>query len=173
MTALTIAPIVAFFIRNKFNVPNSPFIYVAIITLFIFSLTACYLLYRKQTYRAINCAALGILATLFTGAFALPQINPYIGFTAMAKEAYHICEEENIDHYYYYKFRSGENMDVYLKEEAIKVTNEDSLFNIYQKGDCMIFVKEKNVTRSPGLANWIQQTHHEKIGNFYLIHPDN
>ena len=172
VTALTIAPIVAFFIRNKFNVPNSPFIYVAIITLFIFSLTACYLLYRKQTYRAINCAALGILATLFTGAFALPQINPYIGFTAMAKEAYHICEEENIDHYYYYKFRSGENMDVYLEEEAIKVTNEDSLFNIYQKGDCMIFVKEKNVTRSPALANWIQQTHHEKIGNFYLIHSD-
>ena len=66
-------------------------------------------------YRAINCAALGILATLFTGAFALPRINPYIGFTTMAKEAYHICEEENIDHYYYYKFRSGENMDVYLK----------------------------------------------------------
>ena len=169
--ALTIAPIVAFFIRNKFNVPDSPFIYVAIITLFIFSLTACYLLYRKQMYRAINCAALGILATLFTGAFALPRINPYIGFTTMAKEAYHICEEENIDHYYYYKFRSGENMDVYLHEEAIKVTNEDSLFNIYQKGDCMIFVKEKNVTRSPALANWIQQTHHEKIGNFYLIYP--
>ncbi len=169
--ALTIAPIVAFFIRYKFNVPNSPFIYVAIITLFIFSLTACYLLYRKQMYRAINCAALGILATLFTGAFALPRINPYIGFTAMATEAYHICEEENIDHYYYYKFRSGENMDVYLHEEAIKVTNEDSLFNIYQKGDCMIFVKEKNATRSPALANWIQQTHHEKIGNFYLIHP--
>ena len=89
----------------------------------------------------------------------------------MAKEAYHICEEENIDHYYYYKFRSGENMDVYLHEEAIKVTNEDSLFNIYQKGDCMIFVKEKNVMRSPALSNWIQQTHHEKIGNFYLIHP--
>ncbi len=35
----------------------------------------------------------------------------------------------------------------------------------------MIFVKEKNVTRSPALANWIQQTHHEKIGNFYLIYP--
>lgn len=171
VAALTIAPIAAFFIRNKFNVPDSPFIYVAIITLFIFSVTACYLLYRKQIYRAINCTALGILATLFTGAFALPQINPYIGFTAMATEANHIREEENIYHYYYYKFRGGENMDVYLHEEATKISTEDSLFNIYRKGDCMIFVKEKNVTRSPALSNWIQQTHHEKIGNFYLIHP--
>ena len=171
VAALTIAPIAAFFIRNKFNVPDSPFIYVAIITLFIFSVTACYLLYRKQIFRAINCTALGILATLFTGAFALPQINPYIGFTAMATEANHIREEENIHHYYYYKFRGGENMDVYLHEEATKISTEDSLFNIYRKGDCMIFVKEKNVMRSPALSNWIQQTHHEKIGNFYLIHP--
>ena len=133
------------FIRNKFNVPDSPFIYVAIITLFISSVTACYLLYRKQIYRAINCTALGILATLFTGAFALPQINPYIGFTAMATEANHIREEENIYHYYYYKFRGGENMDVYLHEEATKISTEDSLFNIYRKGDCMIFVKERTL----------------------------
>ena len=54
----------------------------------------------------------------------------------------------------------------------MKITSEDSLFNIYRKGNCMIFVKEKNVTRSPVLSNWIQQVHHEKVGNFYLIHPD-
>lgn len=170
--ALTVAPIVAFVIRNKFDIPDTPFIYVAITVLFIFSLAACYMLYRKQMYKAINYTALGILCTLFTGAFALPKINPYIGFTAMAEKAYQICEEEDIDHYYYYKFRSGENMDVYLHEEAIKVTSEDSLFHIYQKGDCMIFIKEKNVMRSPTLSNWIQQTHHEKIGNFYLVHPE-
>ena len=34
-------------------------------------------------------------------------------------------------------------------------------------------IKEKNITRSPTLSNWIQQAHHEKVGNFYLIHPDN
>ena len=90
----------------------------------------------------------------------------------MATEANHIREEENIHHYYYYKFRGGENMDVYLHEEATKISTEDSLFNIYRKGDCMIFVKEKNVMRSPALSNWIQQTHHEKIGNFYLIYSD-
>lgn len=168
--ALTVAPVVAFSIRNKFDVPGSPFIYVAIVTLFIFSLTACCLLYRRQISRAINCAALGVLSTLFTGAFTLPGINPYIGLTAVAKEAYHICEEENINHYYYYRFRSGENMEVYLHEEAIKVTDEDSLFDIYRQGDCMIFAKEKDIARSPALAGWIQQTHHKKIGNFYLIH---
>jgi len=168
--ALAIAPIMAFFIRHKLDIPDTPFIYIAIIVLFIFSLTACYSLYRKQIYRAIHCIALGILGTLFTGAFVLPQMNPYIGFTAMATEAYRISEEENIDHYYYYKFRSGENLDVYLHEKVMKVTNEDSLFNIYQKGNCMIFIKEKNITHSPALSNWIQQTRHEKIGNFYLVY---
>lgn len=122
-------------------------------------------------YKAINCTALGILATLFTGAFALPQVNPYIGLTTAAEKAQDICEQEEIDHYYYYRFRSGENMDVFLHEEPVKITNEDSLLNIYQKGDCMIFLKEKDVMRSQTLQERLKKIHHEKIGNYYLVHP--
>ena len=171
IVALTIAPAALWFIERKPGIPDSPFIYIAVALLFMFSLTACWLLYRKQMYKAINCTALGILATLFTGAFALPQVNPYIGLTTAAEKAQDICEQEEIDHYYYYRFRSGENMDVFLHEEPVKITNEDSLLNIYQKGDCMIFLKEKDVMRSQTLQERLKKIHHEKIGNYYLVHP--
>lgn len=171
IVALTIAPITFFFIERKAEIPDSPFIYVAMALLFVFSLKACQLLYRKQMYKAINCAALGILATLFTGAFTLPRVNPYIGFSTMAKKAVEIRKQENFDRYYYYKFRSGENMDVFLHENPVKITNEDSLFNIYKRGNCMIFLKEKDVMRSRTLEEELKKIHHEKVGNFYLIPP--
>lgn len=170
VVALTIAPVALFFIERKAGIPDSPFIYIAVGLLSMFCLTACWLLYRQQMYKAINCAALGILATLFTGAFALPQVNPYIGLTTAAKKAQDICEQEKIDHYYYYKFRSGENMDVFLHEKPVKITNEDSLLQTYQRGNCMIFLKEKDVMRSQTLQEHLKKIHHEKIGNYYLVH---
>ena len=108
---------------------------------------------------------------LFTGAFALPKFNPSIGLSEMAEKAYEICEEEDIDHYYYYRFRSGENMDVYLHEDAIKISDENSLFKTYEQGDCMIFLKEKDVSRSENIINWLKNVHHEKIGTYYLVYP--
>lgn len=169
--ALTIAPIALLFIKRKPGMPDSPFIYIAVALLFMFSLTAFWLLYRKEMYKAIDCAALGILSTLFTGAFAFPQVNPYIGLTSAAEKAQDICEQEEIDHYYYYRFRSGENMDVLLDEEPVRVSNEDSLFSIYKRGDCMIFLKEKDVMRSQTLQERLKKIHHEKVGNYYLVHP--
>ena len=89
----------------------------------------------------------------------------------MAEKAHEICEEEDIDHYYYYRFRSGENMDVYLHEDPIKISDEDSLFKVYEQGDCMIFLKERDVSRSKTIMTWLQTVHYEKIGIFYLVHP--
>lgn len=169
--ALTIAPIIAFAIRNKIEYPHSAMIFVAISVLFAFSLFAFSLLLRKKLYKAINYTALGILCTLFVGAFALPRFNPSIGFSEMAEKAYKICEEEGIDYYYYYRFRSGENMDVYLHEDPIKISDENSLFNVYSQGDCMIFLKEKDAARSEAITGWLKTVHYEKIGTFYLVHP--
>ncbi len=167
---LTIASIGAFFIKQQPEMIASPYIFIALILLLLACGGAYYQLYHKQLLHAINCIALGILVAVFAGSFALPQINPYIGFTTMTQKAQIIAKDHQIDHYYYYKFRSGENMDVYLHQDALKITDEDTLFSTYQKGNCLIFIKEKNVTRSPRLAEWLQQIPHEKTGNFYLVY---
>lgn len=171
VVALALAPIVAFAVRNKIEHPYSVFVSVAMNMLFVFSLLAFVFLLRKKLYKAINYTAFGILCTLFIGAFALPKFNPSIGLSEIAEKAYEICEEENIDHYYYYRFRSGENMDVYLHEDAIKISDENDLFEIYEQGDCMIFLKAKDVARSEVISNWLKKVHHEKIGTYYLVHP--
>ena len=35
----------------------------------------------------------------------------------------------------------------------------------------MIFLKEKDVMRSQTLQERLKKIHHEKIGNYYLVHP--
>ena len=139
--------------------------------LFVFSLLAFVFLLRRKLYKAINYTAWGILCTLFIGAFALPKFNPSIGLSEIAEKAYEICEEEHIDHYYYYRFRSGENMDVYLHEDPVRISDENALFEVYEQGDCMIFLKAKDVARSEVISNWLKKVHHEKIGTYYLVHP--
>ena len=171
VVAFMIAPVVALAIHNKFEYPHSIFIFMAIGVLFVFSLFAFSLLVKKKLYQAINTAALGILGTLFVGGFALPRLNSNIGLSEMAEKAHEICEDEDIDHYYYYRFRSGENMDVYLHEDPIKISDEDSLFKVYEQGDCMIFLKERDVARSEAIMTWLETVHYEKIGIFYLVHP--
>ena len=62
-------------------------------------------------------------------------------------------------------------MDVYLHEDPIKISDENSLFNVYSQGDCMIFLKEKDAARSEAITGWLKTVHYEKIGTFYLVHP--
>lgn len=172
VVALTLAPVAALVLRNKIEIPLSATLYAAVGILFVFSAVALFYLTRAKLYKSINFTALGILCTLFIGAFALPRINPLIGFSAIAEKAFVICEEEDIDNYYYYRFRSGENMDVYLHTDPIKISNEDDLFQVYEQGDCLIFLKQKDVARSPHITNWLQNVHHEKVGAFYLVYPE-
>lgn len=171
IVTFTIAPIVLYFIYNKIEIPHSPFIIAGVSVLFLFSLSAWVFLYRKNLYRAIDLTALGILLTLFVSAFTLPQLNPSIGLTTMAKEAYHIYKTGHLDNYYYYKFRSGENMDIYLHKDPLKITDENSLFKLQATGNNLIILKEKDAKRSETISLWLKDIHHEKVGNFYLIHP--
>lgn len=71
-------------------------------------------LWRGKFNRAVNALALGILGTVFVGAFALPRFNRYIGMGDIARAAQKEADARGIKEYYSYGISRGENMEAYL-----------------------------------------------------------
>lgn len=148
---------------------------IAQVAVFILSVSAGCSLYHlffghflNRFYKAINILAIGLLMTIFVGAFALPQYNAYLGFAELCRDASQTAREKDIDTYYFYKFRSGENMDVYLQQkvekkaiEALKQLSEDENF--------ILFVREKDLGRDEDLRKFIEHKPHRKVGNYLYV----
>lgn len=87
------------------------------------------LVFKKQLLNAANVVSIGILLLILTTSFSTQRLNNYIGFGNLAREAQKIGNERDIKNYFFYQFRSGENIDSYLKKE-IKSTTLEQLMKI-------------------------------------------
>ena len=129
---------------------------------------ALYQLYRQQLLRAINSLAVGLLLTVFVGSFALPPLNPYMGFRAMSEKAQSIAHEEGISTYYYYPFRSAENIDAYIgcslqPLEAEEIAARDG------KERFILFVKERDRREKADLQAAIAGHTEYRFGDYSVI----
>lgn len=117
---------------------------------------------------AIRSLAGGIILVIFIGGFYIPHLNPYIGFREICREAAQIAAQQNIDHYYYYNFRSGENMDVYLKTE-VKEIRIYEIPEIAQRENFILFLRNKDIRRNPALSPLLPQDHSIDCGNYRIV----
>ena len=71
-------------------------IYIGVAFLMLSGIFTLWFLYRfKQLNNAINSMAMGVLFTVFFAGFALPSINPEIGFAAVCETAQEMAKEKN------------------------------------------------------------------------------
>ena len=102
-------------------------------------LRALYLLYRrKRVLRAIQMIAFGLFCAVFTGGWALPQVNGEIGYRKLCKEAKKIAQEHGLDTYYTWRVSRPESMDVYLHQDIRKLSDEDVKAGALQPGVLMV-----------------------------------
>ena len=126
-------------------------------------------LLRRDLRGGIEWAGLGVLAALCFGGLGMPQINPVIGYGAAAKRAMEIAAKEGTERYYFYRFRSGENMDAYIGKPLTKLTEPAELRAAHSQGDGLILLKEKDARRNPEVGEWLRTVPHEQVGNIYLL----
>lgn len=127
-----------------------------------------YLLYKKQFFHAINSLSIGILLTIFIGGLSMPAINPYIGFGNLTEKAKTIAGEQRISRYYYYNFRSGENLDVYLNQKITPLSIEE-IKTLRDQQTFILFVREKDLKKNTDLQNLTQSDQIYPIGNYNII----
>lgn len=126
-------------------------------------------LLRRDLRGGIEWAGLGVLAALCLGGLGMPKINPFIGYGAAAERAMEIAAEEGTERYYFYRFRSGENMDAYIGKPLTKLTEPAELRAAHSQGDGLILLKEKDARRNPEVGEWLRTVPHEQVGNIYLL----
>ncbi len=159
------------FILNKIpglSVPNTIAIPIAALVLSISSLLSLRFLWKKSLLHAVNSLAAGLLLTIFIGSFSLSELNPYIGFQEMSKKAQTIANEKGIKNYYFYKFRSGENIDAYLHQE-IKQLGISELNSQGRQQEFILFVRNKDVKKDPELEKIIGNKESYNIGNYSIV----
>jgi len=143
----------------------------SIFILFTGSAFSLYFLSKNTILRSINSLALGILATLFIGSFTLPRLNQYIGLATLCEKARNIADERNIRHFYYYKFRSGEYLNIYLGNHNIPLRT-DNLAELNQRHNFILFIRNKDIGKSEELQRFLLNKATHKVGNYSFMLAD-
>lgn len=140
--------------------------YVALGALFIASCVALWQLWRGQMQRSIVWCGGGLLAMIALATPAIPQFNRQMGVGDLSAKAMEVAEAEGIKNFAFYRFRSGQNMDIYLDapcEPIYDVVQLDSL-------DCLphrsiLFIGWKEPQRDSLFAEWLDGREQTVVGN--------
>ena len=141
---------------------------LACLVLTVFSGLSLLRLKQKRFLNATNHLAIGLLLAIFIGSFSLRTLNPYMGFREMSRQAQKIAHEKGIENYYFYKFRSGENLDAYLHQEVTSRSMEE-IAVLSKQQDFLLFVRNKELQREQELAVFLENKKSYIIGNYRIF----
>lgn len=121
---------------------------------------------KNKLNSACRGIAISMLATIFVSSFYIPKYNYMIGFHEMAEKAKSIAEENDIESYAFYQFRSGENMDVYLGQDLNAIENIGELKELRNS---ILFVRGREMRRQEDFRNYLETLElKEEIGDFKI-----
>ena len=140
--------------------------YVALGTLFAASCVALWQLWRGEIQRSIVWCGGGLLAMIALATPAIPQFNSQLGVGDLAAEATEVAQAEGIEHYAFYRFRSGQNMDIYLNQPCEPIYDVEQLDSL----DCLphrsvLFIGWKEPQRDSLFAKWLEGRKQTIVGN--------
>lgn len=127
----------------------------------------------RNPSKAITCIACGILLLYFTGSFAIPRFNNIIGFNEVTQTALQAGKKQHVENYFYYKFGSAADMDVFLSQrlyELDSIQQLDSLNRLPKAS--IVFVKSRDLRRESELREWLSskiENWKSSTYNWYLL----
>lgn len=151
-----------------FPFTKTPVFPVATAILTVASVISLYFLFRRQFLRSTNSLAIGLLLAILTGSLAIPGLNEYIGFGKICRKAQTLAHQEGIKDYYFYPFRSAENMDAYLQQE-INPLDVAGISSLIGKQKFILFVRNKDVIRNPDLHEIVKVQKSYPVGDKIII----
>lgn len=121
-----------FIIKGLGNMPmlDNGWIIAASGILSVAGLTSLIFLFRKNNDRRLiqvtGWIGGGLLLAVFTGGWAMSDLNANIGYAAICKAGKELSQKYNTQNYKTWKVSRPENMDVYLGTDIDMVKDEDS-----------------------------------------------
>ena len=142
--------------------------YVAAGLLSVAGIGALVYIFKGRLYAGVKTAGFGFLVVVFAGAFVIPQVNPYIGFEYLGKEAARIAEIENIDHFVYYNFDEGPYLDIFLQKPLERIYSSEELDSLPEK--TLLLYRDVEIRRDTAFAQWMQGRQPEITRGSYSLY---
>ena len=130
--AIFIAALPAFLVAEEYvSIPGRGFLIAAATMLTITGCAVLHSLYCKSKatglLTTVRIIGYGMLAAIFTGAFAMPQINSETGYKEVCQIARQEAERHHTTDYRAWKLKRPENMDVYLHHNVRIIASNDKV----------------------------------------------
>lgn len=181
LTACVVVPAVAWIVALPgvvvvahwpgFEWLNVGWIYCAAAILMLAGVVAVAQLFRfRRTLRpAINSLAVGLLAALFVGGFALPKINARLGYGELCRRAVEVAEAEGVGKFYVWGIPRPENMDVYLGQDVQKISSAELLED--EIGDGVVLLSLKRLDKKRELRSFVAGRERDTVGRYLIVVP--
>ena len=124
------------------------------------SVGGCAALFRlrkqRKTEGAVKPVACGMLAAVFFTGLAVPGVNSLIGYKELCTAAQMEAERHGTQRFYTWNVKRSENMDVYLKQDVIKLNDEDITRDSLPRG--VLMMRGKDADRLPPVLKRQERT---------------
>lgn len=111
----------------------------------------CAALFRMRKSRkaegAVKPVACGMLAAVFLVGLAIPSVNSLIGYKELCDVAQTEAGRHGTQRYYTWNVKRSENMDVYLKQDVVKLNDEDITHGNLPRG--VLMMRKKDADKLP------------------------
>ncbi|WP_286922713.1 ArnT family glycosyltransferase [Proteiniphilum sp. UBA5375] len=145
-----------------------PLVFAAATVATLSGIAVLYLLFLKKELRlSIRVMSLGLLLAIFIAGWAMPQLNPYMGWSKLCQEASRLAEERQASEYCVYNISRAESMDVFLKKDVIYVSEEDILSNSLTGN--LLLLPEKTINKNKKIQSVIAEKEGYKVGPYMIV----
>lgn len=125
--------------------------YVTATGISLSGLQALRLVYRHKDYTgltdAVRVLAMGLLFAVFVGGWAMPRLNPSLGYGALCEKAAELSEKTGITNFCAYDLRRPAHMDVYLHAPVRPIGDEQELTRTLYGGQPTILMLQRNALK--------------------------
>lgn len=129
--------------------------------------TFFFLLRDTAVHKAVSLFSITVLLTVFLVSFVLPSVNDRIGYREMCRAGLVMATKQKAEMFYYYNIRRGENMDVYLHQDAYEVDDAD----LKEAGKLhgVLFCKARDLQNNRLLQSVVAGKVHVNKGEYVII----
>lgn len=147
---------------------ESSYFYFAAFLLSSSAILCLYYLYKNRFTNATNSLSVGLLLSILIGSVNISELNKYIGLKNITQKATRIAQEDGIKNYYFYKLRSGKNLDSYLNKQINEV-DLPTIDSLSGKQNFILFVNRNTLKKESKLYNFSNNNESYTIGDYSII----
>lgn len=143
-------------------------VYLAAGIITLSGLTVLYLLFfKKQLQRPVRVMAAGVLLTVFVAGLAMPQLNPYLGWSRLCEKASAVASEKRTTDYYVYGISRAESMDVFLKKDVIFADKEEIVKN--KLDGQLLLISDKAIKKDEDIRSFLFGKEQYAVGKYLVV----